>query len=179
MLQPLIVEYAVIVVPDRSVLAFQDFGRSTRVGEVFKERDGFIHPLSWQSDTPRIVDPNQDDATMAESVDSSTNKPGRLNGEYTDLKPAARVDEVDELIELSDTSLELNELSDTEDGVGRITKGVGGVSIESPLRSPFIHLQPKFTNKDTKSANRSGSVPDIDRRLCVDIDRHISAKIDR
>ena len=93
MLQPLIVEYAVIVVPDRSVLAFQDFGRSMRVGGVFKERDGFILPLSWQSDTPRIVDPNQDDATMAESVDSSTNKPGGLNGEYTDLKPAGETED--------------------------------------------------------------------------------------
>ncbi|CAG7894354.1 unnamed protein product [Brassica rapa] len=61
---------------------------------------------------------------MVETSDSSTKeKPGGLNGEYTDLKPAAEenvnelkpagvgVDELDELSELSDTSLELNELS--------------------------------------------------------------------
>ncbi|WZZ68271.1 hypothetical protein YC2023_079641 [Brassica napus] len=79
---------------------------------------------------------------MAEPDDSSTkDKPGWINGEDTDLKPADEtedelkpaeesmlelkpaeviVDELDELSELSDTSLELNELSDTEDGAGLV-----------------------------------------------------------
>ncbi|WZZ66351.1 hypothetical protein YC2023_077721 [Brassica napus] len=94
------------------------------------------------NDAPRIIDPGQDDATMAEPDDSSTkDKPGWINGEGTDLKPADEtedelepaeesmfelkpaeviVDELDELSELSDTSLELNELSDTEDGAGLV-----------------------------------------------------------
>nr|VDD46297.1 unnamed protein product [Brassica oleracea] len=43
---------------------------------------------------PRIVDPGQDDATMAETADSSTkDKPRGLNGEYTDLKPAGETED--------------------------------------------------------------------------------------
>ena len=38
---------------------------------------------------PRIVDPDQDDATMTETADSSTKDKSRgFNDEYTDLKPA-------------------------------------------------------------------------------------------
>uniref|UniRef100_A0A0D3B9C3 Uncharacterized protein n=1 Tax=Brassica oleracea var. oleracea TaxID=109376 RepID=A0A0D3B9C3_BRAOL len=81
------------------------------------------------NDAPQIIDLGQDDATMGEPNDSSIkNKPGWINGEHTDLKPAAKVDELDELTvlsdttlelyELSDTTLELSELSDTEDGAG-------------------------------------------------------------
>ncbi|KAF3575488.1 hypothetical protein DY000_02032098 [Brassica cretica] len=94
------------------------------------------------NDALRIIDPGQDDATMAEPDDSSTkDKPGWINGEHTDLKPAGetedelkqmvdelepaeesmhelkpaevRVDELDEVSELSDTTLELDKLSDT------------------------------------------------------------------
>ncbi|WZZ61284.1 hypothetical protein YC2023_061391 [Brassica napus] len=76
-----------------------------------------------------------DVATMAEPDNSSTkDKPGWINGEHTDLKPAdetedelepaeesmhelkpaeVRVDELDDLSELSDITLELSELSDT------------------------------------------------------------------
>ena len=55
----------------------------------------------------------------------------------------------------------------------------GAAGVESLVRSPFIHLQPKFTKENTKSANRDGSVVVIVRQFYVDIDRHISAKIDR
>ncbi|KAF2557983.1 hypothetical protein F2Q68_00015991 [Brassica cretica] len=52
---------------------------------------------------------------MAETdVSSTKDKPGWINGEHTDLKPAeVRVYELDELSDLSDTTLELDELSDT------------------------------------------------------------------
>ena len=50
--------------------------------------------ISLESDAPRIIDPDQDDATMAETADSSTkDKPGGLNGEYTDLKPAGETED--------------------------------------------------------------------------------------
>ena len=103
------------------------------------------------NDAPRIIDPGQDDATMAEPDDSSTkDKPGWINGEHTDLKPTdetedelepaeesmhelkpaeVRVDELDELSELSDTSLELNELSNNEYGAGLVA-GQNGFGVK-------------------------------------------------
>ncbi|KAF2530412.1 hypothetical protein F2Q70_00029776 [Brassica cretica] len=55
----------------------------------------------------------------------------------------------------------------------------GAAGVESPLRSPFVHLQPKFTNEYTKSVKLDGLVVDIDQLFCVDIDQYISVKIDR
>ena len=67
------------------------------------------------SDAPRIVDPCEDDVMMAETdVSSTKDKAGWINGEHTDLKPTeVRVYELDELSELSDTTLELDEVNDT------------------------------------------------------------------
>ena len=43
-----------------------------------------------EDNAPQIIDPGQDDATMAEPDDSSTkDKPGWINDEHTDLKPAS------------------------------------------------------------------------------------------
>ncbi|XP_048616218.1 uncharacterized protein LOC125588656 isoform X1 [Brassica napus] len=111
------------------------------------------------NDAPRIIDPGQDDATMAEPDDSSTkDKPGWINGEDTDLKPADEtedelepaeesmlelkpaeviVDELDELSELSDTSLELNELSDTEDGAGLVAGRNEPFSAQRKIHNKF------------------------------------------
>ena len=111
------------------------------------------------NDAPRIIDPGQDDATMAEPDDSSTkDKPGWINGEDTDLKPADEtedelepakesmlelkpaeviVDELDELSELSDTSLELNELSDTEDGAGLVAGRNEHFSAQRKIHNKF------------------------------------------
>ncbi|WZZ36233.1 hypothetical protein YC2023_019634 [Brassica napus] len=98
---------------------------------------------------------------MDEPDDSSTkDKPGWINGEHTDLKPAdetedelepaeksmhelkpaeVRVDELDELSEPSDTSLELNELSETEDEAGLIA---GRNEPFTPnLTRPFLNLE--------------------------------------
>ena len=55
----------------------------------------------------------------------------------------------------------------------------GAAGVKSSLRSPFIHLQRKFTKKDMKSAKFDGLVVYIDRRFCVNFDRHISVIIDR
>ncbi|WZZ79028.1 hypothetical protein YC2023_099600 [Brassica napus] len=110
-------------------------------------------------DAPRIIDPGQDDATMAEPDDSSTkDKPGWINGEDADLKPADEtedelepaeesmlelkpaeviVDELDELSELSDTSLELNELSDTEDGAGLVAGRNEHFSAQRKIHNKF------------------------------------------
>ncbi|KAF3535882.1 hypothetical protein F2Q69_00022191 [Brassica cretica] len=47
----------------------------------------------------QAFDPDQDDETMAETADSSTkDKPGGLNGEYTDLNPAVETE--DELTQI-------------------------------------------------------------------------------
>ena len=111
------------------------------------------------NDAPRIIDPGQDVATMAEPDDSSTkDKPGWINGEDTDLKPADEtedelepaeesmlelkpaeviVDELDELSELSDTSLELNELSDTEDEAGLVAGRNGPFSAQRKIHNKF------------------------------------------
>ncbi|XP_048625404.1 uncharacterized protein LOC106422083 isoform X2 [Brassica napus] len=111
------------------------------------------------NDAPRIIDPGQDDATMAEPDDSSTkDKPGWINGEDTDLKPADEtedelepaeesmlelkpaeviVDELDELSELSDTSLEVNELSDTEDGAGLVAGRNEHFSAQRKIHNKF------------------------------------------
>ncbi|WZZ34674.1 hypothetical protein YC2023_018075 [Brassica napus] len=96
---------------------------------------------------------------MAEPDDSSTkDKPGWINGEDTDLKPADEtedelepaeesmlelkpaeviVDELDELSELSDTSLELNELSDTEDGAGLVAGRNEHFSAQRKIHNKF------------------------------------------
>ncbi|WZZ60971.1 hypothetical protein YC2023_061078 [Brassica napus] len=103
--------------------------------------------------------PGQDDATMAEPDDSSTkDKPGWINGEDTDLKPADEtedelepaeesmlelkpaeviVDELDEMSELSDTSLELNELRDTEDGAGLVAGRNEHFSAQRKIHNKF------------------------------------------
>ncbi|WZZ72834.1 hypothetical protein YC2023_084204 [Brassica napus] len=103
--------------------------------------------------------PGQDDATMAEPDDSSTkDKPGWINGEDTDLKPADEtedelepaeesmlelklaeviVDELDELSELSDSSLELNELSDTKDGAGLVAGRNEHFSAQRKIHNKF------------------------------------------
>ncbi|WZZ79632.1 hypothetical protein YC2023_100204 [Brassica napus] len=115
--------------------------------------------VTLERDAPRIIDPGQDDATMAEPDDSSTkDKPGWINGEDTDLKPADEtedelepaeesmlelkpaeviVDELDELSELSDTSLELNELSDTEDGAGLVAGRNEHFSAQRKIHNKF------------------------------------------
>ena len=113
---------------------------------------------------------------MAEPADSSTkDKPGGLNGEYTDLKPAGetkdelnqsvhelepaeesvhelkpvevRVDELDEMSELSDTSLELNELSDTEYGAGLVDGQNGSFSAQEKIHNKFnlVNFTPNST----------------------------------
>ena len=122
-------------------------------------------PRQGQTDAPRIIDPDQDDATMDEPDDSSTKDKPLWIGEHTDLKPAdetedelepaeesmhelkpaeVRVDELDELSELSDTSLELNELSDTEDGVGLVA-GRNEPFTPNSTR-PFLNLDRFYTN---------------------------------
>ncbi|WZZ75342.1 hypothetical protein YC2023_086712 [Brassica napus] len=92
-----------------------------------------------------------DDATMAEPDDSSTkDKPGWINGEDADLKPADETeDELEpaeesmlelkpaELSELSDTSLELNELSDTEDGAGLVAGRNEHFSAQRKIHNKF------------------------------------------
>ncbi|KAF3506812.1 hypothetical protein F2Q69_00009215 [Brassica cretica] len=120
---------------------------------------GMTREAGNPGDAPRIIDPGQDDATMAETDDSSTkDKPGWINGEDTDLKPADEtedelepaeesmlelkpaeviVDELDELSELSDTSLELNELSDTEDGAGLVAGRNEPFSAQRKIHNKF------------------------------------------
>ncbi|KAF3487871.1 hypothetical protein F2Q69_00052918 [Brassica cretica] len=111
--------------------------------------------------------------------DSSTkNKPGWINGEHTDLKPAdetedelepaeesmqdlkpaeVRVDELDELSELSDTILELNELNDTEDGDGLVAGRNGPFSAQRKIHNKFNLGQ--FYTKFDQTFSQSISSP--------------------
>uniref|UniRef100_A0A0D2ZSJ1 Uncharacterized protein n=1 Tax=Brassica oleracea var. oleracea TaxID=109376 RepID=A0A0D2ZSJ1_BRAOL len=112
------------------------------------------------NDAPRIIDPGQDDATMAEPDDSSTkDKTGWINGENTDVKPAGetedelepaeesmhelkpakvRVDELDELSELSDTNLELDELTDTTLELSDLSNTEYGAGLAAGRNEPFF-----------------------------------------
>ncbi|CAG7866822.1 unnamed protein product, partial [Brassica rapa] len=47
------------------------------------------------------------------------------------------ISELDELSELSDTSLELNELSDTEDGAGLVAGRNGPFSVQRKIHNKF------------------------------------------
>ncbi|KAF3525683.1 hypothetical protein F2Q69_00048762 [Brassica cretica] len=96
-------------------------------------------------DAPRIIDSAHDDATMAEPDDSSTkDKPGWINCEHTDLKPAGETEDelepaevrVDELSELSDTTLELDELSDTTLELSELSDTEDGASLPAGRNEP-------------------------------------------
>ncbi|KAF2595023.1 hypothetical protein F2Q70_00043760 [Brassica cretica] len=96
-------------------------------------------------DAPRIIDSGHDDATMAEPDDSSTkDKPGWINSEHTDLKPACETEDelepaevrVGELIELSDTTLELDELSDTTLELSELSDTEDGASLPAGRNEP-------------------------------------------
>ncbi|KAF2574741.1 hypothetical protein F2Q70_00001227 [Brassica cretica] len=76
-------------------------------------------------------DPGQDDATMAEPDDSSTkDKPGWINGEDTDLKPADETE--DELEPAEESMLELKPAEVIVDELDELTLDVSDVVAEAP-----------------------------------------------
>uniref|UniRef100_M4DFA4 Uncharacterized protein n=1 Tax=Brassica campestris TaxID=3711 RepID=M4DFA4_BRACM len=122
--------------------------------------------MTHNSNGKEIIVPGQNDATMAEpDVSSTKDKPGWINGENTDLIPAGETEDELEPAEESMHELkpaevrvdeldELSEISDTEDGTG-LAAGRNGLfqpkekfitnsiwvgftpNLNRPYRSPF------------------------------------------
>ncbi|KAF3514990.1 hypothetical protein F2Q69_00007811 [Brassica cretica] len=112
----------------------------------------------WKaSDAPRIIDPDQDDATMDEPDDFSTkDKPGWINGEHTDLKPA---DETEDELEPAEESMhelkpaevrvdELDELKPAEESMHELKPAEMGVDELSEQSDTSLELNELSDTKD-------------------------------